>query len=160
MIIIINSANITSLLVCANSHYTAITQKFYCNTRFNKLMQSFTSFVPFNSSFWNCSYGSVSQLFYLLFIKFIEKRKKTTPLHDDYNKNSIAVTLLLSCLRCIMNTHQVLLESASLVPLFIFFNLISIFHLFSVWLIHRFHTLKKNWNARKIFWFSNQLFLV
>ena len=83
-------------------------------------MQSFTFFVPFNSSFWNYSYGSVSQLFYLLFIKFIEKRKKTTPLHDDYNKNSIAVTLLLSCLRCIMNTHQVLLESASLVPLFNF----------------------------------------
>ena len=158
MIIIINSANITSLLICANSHYTAITQKFYWNIRFNKLMQSFTFFVPFNSSFWNCSYGSVSQLFYLLFIN--QKRKKTTPLHDEDNKNSIVVTLILSCLRCIMNIHQVLLESASLVPLFNFFNLISIFHLFSVWSIHRFHTLKKNWNARKIFWFSNQLFLV
>ena len=151
MIIIINSANITSLLICANSHYTAITQKFYWNIRFNKLMQSFTFFVPFNSSFWNCSYGSVSQLFYLLFIN--QKRKKTTPLHDEDNKNSIVVTLILSCLRCIMNIHQVLLESASLVPLFNFFNLISIFHLFSVWSIHRFHTLKKNWNARKIFWF-------
>ena len=81
-------------------------------------MQSFTFFVPFNSSFWNCSYGSVSQLFYLLCIKFIEKKKKTTPLHDDDNKNSIVVTLLLSCLRCIINIHQVLLESASLVPLF------------------------------------------
>ena len=106
-------------------------------------MQSFTFFVPFNSSFWNCSYGSVSQLFYLLCIKFIEKKKKTTPLHDDDNKNSIVVTLLLSCLRCIINIHQVLLESASLVPLFNFFNLMSIFHLFSVWLFMDFILWKK-----------------
>ena len=109
LIIIMNSANITSFLICANSHYAAITQKCYWNIRFNKLMQIFAFFVPFNSSFWNCSYGSVSQLFYLLFIKLIEKRKK---LHHC-TINSIAVTLLLSCLRCIMNIHQVLLESDS-----------------------------------------------
>ena len=93
LIIIMNSANITSFLICANSHYAAITQKFYWNIRFNKLMQSFTFFVPFNSSFWNCSYGSVSQLFYLLFIKFIEKRKKTTPLHDKFYRSDFTFIL-------------------------------------------------------------------
>ena len=49
--IIINSANITSLLICASSNYSAITQKLDLNIRFDKLMQSFTFFIPFNSSF-------------------------------------------------------------------------------------------------------------